>query len=138
MGYEPTFDAPVSLFPAEDAPVLPRIGLQRPTSTAQAANRQTLVRRKAIRFGGLSLDRLTGVVYWRTKPLALGEDEREMLVVLMEHAGRILSLSQIALLLDERLDATERRLQALHLSLRALGVRCLPRRAEGLGYILWY
>src|SRR5258706_11364939 len=112
MGYETTIDAPEPLFPA-GAPALPKISFPRPTATPGLVERRLVVSGRVLRFGGLSLDRLTGVALWQGKALALGEEEHETLAALMEHSGRILSLSQIALLLGARQDAAERRLNAL-------------------------
>jgi len=137
VGYEPTIDAPIPLFPAKE------IGTGAPASQRQAPSRETgrrepLSNRRPLRFGGITLDALTGVVTWKGRPIALRENEVEVLHVLMLNAGRILSPSQIALHLADRPEVVEERLRSLHASLRCAGVKCLPRRANGLGYILWY
>lgn len=137
MGYQPSIDAPIPLFPAEEA----RTGA--PASQRQAPLRETgrrvpLGDRRPLRFGGLTLDTLTGVVQWKGRLIALREDEVEVLQVLMLNAGRILSPSQIAPHLADQPEVVEERLRSLHASMRCAGVKCLPRRTNGLGYILWY
>jgi DNA-binding response OmpR family regulator len=137
VGYEPTIDAPIPLFPAKE------IGTSASTSQRRALLRETgrcepLGDRRPLRFGGLRLDTLTGAVHWQGRPIALREDEVEVLHVLMLNAGRILSTSQLALQLTNQPDVVEERLRSLHASLRCAGVKCLPRRTNGLGYILWY
>jgi DNA-binding response OmpR family regulator len=105
---------------------------------APVARRTSVAPRPSLRLGGLTLDRPTGAIHWHGKPLTLRARERETLAVLMANAGRILSLAQLATLLDVRVDAVEERVSALRMALRGAGVKVLPRRADGLGYILWY
>ncbi len=139
MGYEPTIDPPITLFPRDEAaarqdqPETPARDPRRDT-----ARREPLGVQRPLRFGGLSLDALTGRVEWQGKLLALREDEIELLQALMRNAGRILSPEQLASQLAERPELVEGRLRSLHGSLRVAGVKCLPRHANGLGYILWY
>jgi DNA-binding response OmpR family regulator len=136
MGYQPSLDAPITYFPVGTVtplPLAPRTG-----GIPSATRRAPVLARRLLRFGGLSLDKLTGAVEWKEKPLALHEDQREVLAFLMENAGRILTLTQIAQGVGDRLDRTEERVVALRASLRLAGVKCLPRQAAGIGYILWY
>jgi two-component system, OmpR family, response regulator QseB len=137
VGYEPTIDAPIPLFPAKE------VGTDASASRRRAPLRETgrrepLGDRRPLRFGGLRLDTLTGSVHWQGRPIALREDEVEVLHVLMLNAGRIVSTSQLALHLADRPEIVEERLRSLHASMRCAGVKCLPRRTNGLGYILWY
>src|SRR5579863_9128981 len=113
MGYEETFDHLTPLYP------LAKGRRSEPAAKPYTAQRDTVAsvelgKRRTLRFCGLSLDTLTGAVQWRGRTLPLGEDEVEVLQVLMQNAGRILSTAQVALQLGERPDATERRIRALH------------------------
>jgi DNA-binding response OmpR family regulator len=142
VGYEPMepmSDTPISLFPQtrmpERMPDLPQVSLP---PLASATRRASAATRPSLRLGGLALDRSTGAILWQGKRLALHARERETLATLMANAGRILSLAQLAVLLDERVDAVEERIAALRMALRGAGVKVLPRQASGLGYILWY
>lgn len=137
MGYEPTINRPTPLYPLDET------ARPTPTRTRRAVARDTaqpvqLANRRPLRFGGLTLDVLTGVVQWRGRTLPLSEDEVEVLQVFMQNAGRILSGEQIAKHLGERLETAEARIRGLHGSLRLAGAKCLPRHTTGLGYILWH
>ena len=83
----------------------------------------------------------TGAVRWHGEAISLGASERALLEVLLTHAGRILSVKQLAMLLDPGVQATERaietRIMALRGALERAGSCCLPHKAEGVGYILW-
>lgn len=137
MGYEETVDRLTPLYP------LAKGQLVEPPAKPRKAKRDTvasigLSNRRCLRFGGLSLDTLTGATQWRGKTLPISEDEVEVLQVLMQNAGRIMSTAQLAIQLGDSPETTERRIRALHASLRVAGARCLPRHAEGLGYVLWH
>jgi DNA-binding response OmpR family regulator len=136
MGYEPTIDAPIPLFPAKESAAAS--SLPKARTPRETGRREPLSRRHPLRFGGLALDTLTCALQWKGKPGELSEDEIEVLQVLMRNAGRILSPSQLAAHLVDQPPIVEERLRSLHASLRCAGVKVLPRRANGLGYILWY
>lgn len=137
MGYEETFDRLTPLYPlAKGRPAEPTVKPEAPNRDCVASI--GLGKRRSLRFGGLSLDTLTGAAQWRGKTLPLSEDEVEVLQVLMLNAGRILSTAQLGLQLGDGPETTERRIRALHASLRVAGAKCLPRHAEGVGYILWH
>jgi len=90
-----------------------------------------------LRFGGLSMDPRTGVTHWRGRALELALDERELLGVLLRHAGQILTIERFGALLNTEVSQMEVRMGALASRLKQQGVTCLPYRASGLGYILW-
>lgn len=145
MGYEPTMNGPIPLFPTgemtdETRSKVPARAAQGAARTSQhdSAGPLRLGTRRPLRFGGLSLDTLTGVVQWRGRAMPLEDDEVEVLQVLMQNAGRIVSTAQLASQLGEQLDVAEQRIRTLHGSLRVAGSKCLPRYTNGLGYILWY
>jgi DNA-binding response OmpR family regulator len=92
---------------------------------------------KLIRFGGFSMDSVTGAVHWRGRRLALALEERELLGVLLRRAGQILSREHLATLLGAGAEAIDRRMVNLVSALEAEGITARPRRAAGLGYILW-
>ena len=97
--------------------------------------------RHEARYRGLVMEMLSGVVRWRGETVRLGGDERQVLAILLTRAGRFVSADQLARQLGA--DATmsdrevERRVSSLRDALMVAGVRCLPRRADGVGYILW-
>jgi DNA-binding response OmpR family regulator len=89
------------------------------------------------RFGGLIMDSRTGVTHWRGRALDLSLEERELLGILLHHAGQILSPERIAGLLGKEVKLIDAHINALGARLKQEGVTCLPRRANGLGYVLW-
>ncbi len=97
--------------------------------------------RNEARYRGLAMDMLNGVVRWRGEMIHMGRDERDMLAILLTRAGRFVSVSQLARQLGIEVSDAEReidrRVAALREVLQAGGARCLPRKAEGVGYILW-
>ena len=90
------------------------------------------------RFGGLIMDARTGVTHWRGRALELSLEERELLGILLHHAGQILSTERIARLLGKEMQSIDAHINALSARLKQEGVTCLPRRANGLGYVLWH
>jgi DNA-binding response OmpR family regulator len=93
--------------------------------------------RKVVRVGGYSMDMATGVIHWRGERLSLAREEHELLSMLLRRAGQILSRERLAALLGASADSVDHRMLALMRSLDQAGVRCRPRHAAGLGYILW-
>lgn len=137
MGYEPTINQPIALYPHEEtSATAPK--RRRGHTASDTAHPVRLASRRPLRFGGLSLDVLTGVVQWQGRALPLTDDEVEVLQVFMQNAGRILSGAQLAKHLGERIETAEARIRGLHGSLRIAGSKVLPRHTTGLGYILWY
>jgi len=96
-----------------------------------------LTRRGQLHGGGLTLDPESGVLRCGSRQVTLTHAERDVLGVLLARAGQILSRQQLASLLVTDEDAVEERLGHLTLTLSKAGIRCQPRRAAGLGYILW-
>ena len=90
------------------------------------------------RFGGLIMDARTGVTHWRGRALELSLEERELLGILLHHAGQILSTERIARQLGKEMKLIDAHINALGARLKQEGVTCLPRRANGLGYVLWH
>ncbi len=93
--------------------------------------------RTPLRFGGLSMDPLTGATSWRGRALEMAADERRLLAALMRRGGQIVSVERLATSAGMSAEGLERRIEALIATLRLSGVSCLPRRARGLGYVLW-
>jgi DNA-binding response OmpR family regulator len=91
----------------------------------------------SLRFGGLTMDARTGLTHWRGRMLELSLDERELLGILLHHAGQILSIERLAVLLGQEMTLVEAHITLLSVHLKQEGVTCLPRRATGLGYVLW-
>jgi DNA-binding response OmpR family regulator len=96
-----------------------------------------LPRMKSIRIGAYTMEAKSDVIRWRGELLRLGQDERQTLRVLLQHAGQILSCERLASLLNIAADRVDSHVHSLRASLEAAGVTWLPRRAEGCGYILW-
>jgi DNA-binding response OmpR family regulator len=139
VGYEPILDAPIPLTPSKDRSDRETLGNKAASTPVPETGRLApLGDRRPLRFGGLSLDKLTGRVLWRGHSVTLDEEETETLQAFMRNAGRIVSVEQLAAELAERPERVERQVRSLHGTLSSAGVRCLPRRANGLGYILWY
>lgn len=93
--------------------------------------------RTPLRFGGLIMDPVTGATSWRGRVLEISADDRRLLGALMRRGGQIVSIERLAASAGMTADGMERRIEALAVSLRLAGVACLPRRARGLGYVLW-
>lgn len=92
---------------------------------------------KPIRVGAYVVDRQTTVIRWRGEPLRLSEEQRQMLHVMLQHAGQIMSCERLASLVRTPAETIDARISSLRAALEAAGVTWLPRRAEGCGYILW-
>lgn len=120
MGYTPIFDTLESPEPLHDG----QIAVARPKAVP-------------LRFGGLSLDPVSGVVHFRGRTVALSPDERTLLATMLRRAGQITSRERIAAMSGTSVKTLDRRMQALRMTLKAAGVTCLPCPVNGLGYILW-
>lgn len=123
MGFSPTFDTVDTTVLAEAD-----VELVRPQSKQSE--------RDLLRFGGLTLNPVTGAAHWRGKPLMLSVPERELLSELMRRAGQIVSRERLAKAVG-RGDVLDERMRDLKATLRANGVTALPCEVDGLGYILW-
>ena len=93
--------------------------------------------RRLLRFGGFTMDTATGAVNWRGRRVSLAVEECELLSVLLRRAGQIVSRERLAAMLGSSTEAVDRRIAALVHALEAEGIQARPRRADGLGYILW-
>ena len=124
MGYSPIFDTSdtVTIVTEDHVDLLRTRGVQK--------------ERETLRFGGLSLDSMTGAVHWRGKILTLSVPERELLGELMRRAGQIVSRERLTVAVG-RGDVLDQRMNELKSTLRAWGVTALPCEVQGLGYILW-
>ena len=92
---------------------------------------------KSLRVGAYTMEAKTMAIRWRGELIKLSGEQRQMLRVMLQHAGQILSSERLASLLDTTADKVEAQMASLRASLEAAGVTWLPRRAEGCGYILW-
>lgn len=111
------------------------VTVRAPVETVTLLERRTT--RAPLRFGGLVMDPLTGATSWRGRVLEIGADDRRLLGALMRRGGQIVSVERLAASAGLAADGVERRIEALAMALRLAGVSCLPRRARGLGYVLW-
>jgi DNA-binding response OmpR family regulator len=96
-----------------------------------------LRRPKLLRVGAYTMDPATGAIRWRGEGLHLGLEERELLGVMLQRAGQILSCERLATLLSTTVESIDARVGALRDKLVADGVTWLPRKVDGCGYILW-
>jgi DNA-binding response OmpR family regulator len=92
---------------------------------------------ETLRYRGLTFDMISGVVTLDDRQMRLAEPECDLLRALMRRAGQIISASHLAEQLGVTVTEVENRARALYLILTEAGAPCLPRRVEGLGYILW-
>jgi DNA-binding response OmpR family regulator len=98
---------------------------------------ETHISQSPLRYGGLSMDPRTGVTHWRGRVLDLSLEERELMGILLRHAGQILSTERFAKLLQTEIRLVDIRMSELAMRLRQVGVTCRPYKASGLGYVLW-
>jgi DNA-binding response OmpR family regulator len=122
--------SPFDTVSAEETPVLSR--------SFPGTNMRESFPKGSWRFGGLIMDARTGVTHWRGRALELSLEERELLGVLLHHAGQIISTERIARQLGKEIQLMDAQISALSARLQQEGVTCLPRRADGLGYVLWH
>lgn len=92
---------------------------------------------KALRVGAYTVDAKTMAIRWRGELLRLSGEQRQVLRVMLQHAGQILSCERLASLLGVTADKVDAHVASLRASLESAGVTWVPRRAEGCGYILW-
>jgi len=126
MGFTPTFDT----LDIDKAINDHRLNTPRPVMGAVAT-------REILRFGGLSMDPITGATYFRGRAVILAVEERELLGALLRRAGQIISVERLAVTLRTSGEAVERQIEYLRSDLKAAGVSCLPCKVDGLGYVLW-
>lgn len=125
MSFSPVFESPDGIVATLDEATIARPFMR------SAATRALL------RFGGLTMDTISGAVNWRGKQLKLATEERELLSVMLKCAGQIVSSERLSKTLGMSRDAVEQQMLALQATLKRAGVTALPRQASGLGYVLW-
>lgn len=124
MPLRPPIEADESLFDAPPGSSWTRYpARQRPENT--------------LRYRGLELDLTTGGAYLNDRPVRLATGERDLLQALMRRAGQIISGAQLATQADCAAAELESLVDSLAKALAEAGASVLPRRVEGLGYILW-
>ncbi len=92
---------------------------------------------EVMRYRGMVMNTLTGSVLVQGRPMRLAIKERELLAALMRRSGQIVGLQWLATQLHATATEIEELASALISDLREAGAQCLPRRVEGLGYVLW-
>lgn len=92
---------------------------------------------ETLRYRGLELNLATGAVIVQGHEIHLPSLQRSLLKALMRRAGQILSASHLAEQLSVTIAEIEEGARTLTATLTDAGAPCLPRRVEGLGYILW-
>ena len=92
---------------------------------------------QTLRYRGMAYNLDTGVVALNDRQMRLAAPECDLLRALMHKAGQIISASRLADQLGVTVAEVEARIRALSRSLADFNAPCMPRRVEGLGYILW-
>lgn len=108
--------------------------LGRPLPSAGAAVRSP---RATLRFGGLSMDTITGAVTYRGAAVKLSVHERELLGAMLRRAGQIVSREQLATAIGSTEKLVDERTASLRASLKQASAPIIPCEVNGLGYILW-
>lgn len=90
-----------------------------------------------LRYRGLAYDLATGDVILNERQMRLPAPECDLLRALMRRAGQIISAAHLAEQLGVTIAEVEVRVSALSHTLGEANAPCMPRRVEGLGYILW-
>jgi DNA-binding response OmpR family regulator len=90
-----------------------------------------------LRYRGMVMNTLTGSILVHGRPTRLATKEREMLAALMRRSGQIVSPKWLAMQLHTTIEEIDALAQALNTALCEAGAQCLPRKVEGLGYVLW-
>lgn len=93
--------------------------------------------KRAIRFGGLTLDEASKSVLWNGQRLTLPHNEHRLLVELLRNAGRIVGHHELSATLSMSRNLLDERIQRLRLQLRRRGIPCIPCTVDGIGYLLW-
>ncbi len=92
---------------------------------------------EVLRYRGMVMNTLTGSILVEGHPVRLAVKERELLAALMRRSGQIVSPHWLAMQLRATVEEVEELAASLTRSLREEGAHCLPRKVEGLGYVLW-
>lgn len=110
---------PGTLSPGSSFPSRPRLGPE------------------VLRYRGIVMNLLTGSVLVHGHPTQLAVPHRELLAALMRRSGQIVSPMWLATQLRVSITEIEKLAVSLSEALEDAGAVCLPRRVEGLGYVLW-
>lgn len=92
---------------------------------------------ETLRYRGMEYELDTGIVTLHDRQMRLAAPQCDLLRALMRRAGQIISASRLAEQLGVTAAEIEARVRVLSATLAEAGAQCLPRRVEGLGYILW-
>lgn len=92
---------------------------------------------EVLRYRGMVMNTQTGSVLIQGHPVHLPVKERELLAALMRRSGQIVSPQWLGMQLRAAAEEIEELAMSLTRSLREAGAHCLPRKVEGLGYVLW-
>ena len=105
-----------------------------PASSFPGRRRESV---EVVRYRGMVMNTFTGSILIYGRPAQLGVREREFLATLMRRAGQIVSPKWIAAQLHASVEEVDMLAVSLTSALREAGAQVLPRRVEGLGYVLW-
>lgn len=92
---------------------------------------------EVLRYRGIAMNQVTGSVLIQGRPANLALQQRELLAALMRRCGQIVSPSWLASQLRVNVDEVQTLANGLTSALAEAGATCLPRRVQGLGYVLW-
>jgi DNA-binding response OmpR family regulator len=92
---------------------------------------------ETLRYRGLAYNLATGTVILNDRQMRLTAPDGDLLRALMRKAGQIVSAARLADQLGVSVIEVETRARLLARNLADFNAPCLPRRVEGLGYILW-
>ncbi|HEX8996025.1 MAG TPA: hypothetical protein VF812_08335 [Ktedonobacterales bacterium] len=95
-------------------------------------------RPEVLRYRGIVMNTITGSVLIQGRPTNLAVAERELLAALMRRSGQIVSPHWLASQIRATATQVEMLAESLASKLREAGASCLPRRVEGLGFVLWH
>jgi DNA-binding response OmpR family regulator len=93
---------------------------------------------EVLRYRGIAMNLVTGSVLIQGRPANLALQERELLAALMRRSGQIVSSAWLASQIRVSEDEVKTLANDLTSALAEAGATCLPRRVEGLGYVLWH
>lgn len=128
MPVEPIIEADETLFDAPPGASWTRFPKRHRSQSASV---------EALRYRGLTFVLATGAVLFQEREVSLAAAERELLRTLMRRAGQIISAEWLADQHGFTITEVEDRIRTLAEALIEAGSYCLPRRVEGLGYVLW-
>ncbi len=124
---EPTLDMNEAIFEAPPGASWTRFPKRHRTHTESSV----------LRYRGLAFDLTADAVLLHERQVRLAAAERDLLKALMRRAGQIMSAVWLADQLGVTVAEIEACARSLAMTLTEAGAPCLPRRVDGLGYILW-